>query len=109
MSPSGPPPPLTPSLPPRAELQVATTQDYATDSWFWSVFTGALNHQVAHHLFPGVIQSHYVKLTPIVRQTCLEFGVPYHYVGTTKEAFDCHVAHLKRLGQLPAREPAKDD
>ena len=26
----------------RAELQVATTQDYATDSWFWTVFTGKI-------------------------------------------------------------------
>ena len=24
----------------RAELQIQTTQDYATDSWFFNVFTG---------------------------------------------------------------------
>ena len=24
----------------RAELQVESTLDYATDSWFWNVFTG---------------------------------------------------------------------
>ena len=23
-------------------MQVATTQDYATDSWFWTVFTGKI-------------------------------------------------------------------
>ncbi len=39
----------------RAELQVASTQDYCTDSWFWTLFTGALNHQTAHHLFPGIL------------------------------------------------------
>ena len=39
----------------RAELQVAATQDYCTDSWFWTLLTGALNHQTAHHLFPGII------------------------------------------------------
>ena len=94
------------SLPPRqlltssrAEMQVATTQDYATDSWFWTVFTGALNHQTTHHLFPGVIQSHYSKITPIVAQTCKEFGLQYHYVETTWEALGCHVNHLRKLGQ----------
>ena len=83
----------------RAEMQVATTQDYATDSWFWNVFTGALNHQTTHHLFPGVIQAHYPLITPIVRQTCEEFGIKYHYVDTMWEAFNCHINHLKNLGQ----------
>jgi fatty acid desaturase len=86
-----------------AEMQVATTQDYATDSWFWNVFTGALNHQTAHHLFPGIIQAHYPLITPIVRQTCEEFGVTYHYVDTMWEAFNCHVNHLKVLGQTDSK------
>ena len=86
-----------------AELQVATTQDYATDSWFWSVFTGSLNHQTVHHLFPGILQSHYIKLTPILRDTCREFGVTYHCVPTFWEALGCHINHLKRLGQEDTR------
>ena len=98
-----PPLPLPPSflhfLSFRAELQVATTQDYATDSWFWTVFTGALNHQTTHHLFPGVIQSHYRLITPIIKKTCEEFGIKYHYVDTTQEALGCHLEHLRRLGQ----------
>ena len=84
----------------RAELQVATTQDYATNSWFWTVFTGALNHQTAHHLFPGIIQSHYIKITPIVKQTCEEFGIEYHSVETTSQALSCHVNHLWDLGRF---------
>ena len=91
-------------------MQVATTQDYATDSWFWTVFTGALNHQTTHHLFPGVIQSHYRRITPIVRQTCQEFGIKYHYVDTTKEALGCHIDHLKTLGRDRERTgPDHDD
>ena len=88
----------------RAEMQVATTQDYATNSWFWTVFTGALNHQTTHHLFPGVIQSHYRRITPIVQQTCQEFGLKYHYVDTTWEALGCHVNHLKTLGRDAEQE-----
>jgi len=82
-----------------AELQVETTQDYATDSWFFNVFTGALNHQTAHHLFPDVSQIYYPQITPIVRQACKEFGVRYNYKDTFTEALGAHIGHLKRLGQ----------
>ena len=70
---------------------------------------GALNHQTTHHLFPGVIQSHYPKITPIVAETCREFGVPYHYVDSTKKALGCHINHLKRLGQVPSEEHCVND
>ena len=89
----------------RAEMQVATTQDYATDSWFWTVFTGALNHQTTHHLFPGVLQSHYKKITPIVKKTCEEFGLKYNHVDTAAEAVECHINHLKVLGQATKKHP----
>ena len=42
----------------RAELQVRTTQDYCTDSWIWYFLSGGLNHQTAHHLFPGKQSGH---------------------------------------------------
>ena len=83
----------------RAEMQVATTQDYGTDSWFWTVFTGGLNHQTTHHLFPGVIQSHYYRLTPIVAETCKEFGLKYHCAHSPIEGLGSHLSHLKKLGQ----------
>lgn len=68
------------------------------------MFTGALNHQTTHHLFPGIIQSHYRLITPIIRQTCEEFGVQYRYVDTTKEALGCHIDHLRKLGQVSAKK-----
>ena len=83
----------------RAEMQVATTQDYATNSWFWTVITGALNHQTTHHLFPGVNQSHYFRITPIVAQTCMEYGIKYHCADSTIEGLGSHIRHLKKLGQ----------
>ena len=65
------------------------------------MFTGALNHQTTHHLFPGIIQSYYPHITPIIRQTCSEFGVQYHCIETVWEALACHINHLRRLGQEP--------
>ena len=63
------------------------------------LFSGALNHQTAHHLFPGVSQIYYPQITPIVRQACKEFGVRYNYKDTFTEALGAHIGHLKRLGQ----------
>ena len=63
------------------------------------LFSGALNHQTAHHLFPGVSQFYYPQITPIVRQACKEFGVRYNYKDTFTEALGAHIGHLKRLGQ----------
>ena len=61
---------------------------------------GAINHQTTHHLFPSVIQSHYQKITPIIKQACEEFGIRYNCVNTTQEAVYRHLQHLKRFGQL---------
>ena len=66
---------------------------------FLSHFAGALNHQTTHHLFPGVSQIYYPEITPIVRETCKEFGVRYNYKDTFFQALGSHIGHLKRLGQ----------
>ena len=64
---------------PWAEMQVATTVDFATDSWFWSMITGTVNHKVTHHLFPGILQTYYPHITPIVRQTLAALWLPEHH------------------------------
>jgi fatty acid desaturase len=61
-----------------SELQILSTLDYATDSWWCTFATGSLNHQTAHHLFPGISQYYYPIITPIVKQTCKDFGIDYH-------------------------------
>ena len=73
--------------------------DFAPNSWFWSVLTGHLNHQTAHHLFPAVTQSHYSKITPIVRETCAEFGIKYRCVDSAYDIICHHVKYLRKLGQ----------
>ena len=83
------------------EMQIASTVDYATDSWFWTVVTGALNHQVAHHLFPGVLQTYYPAITPIVRDACKEFGITYYSLPSPWDAVRCHLGYLKMMGTAP--------
>ena len=59
-----------------AEMQVRASQDYAHGSWVTNV-VGALNYQVAHHLFPDILQHYYPEIGPIIRETCKEFGIRY--------------------------------
>ena len=75
------------------------TSDYCTDSWFWTLITGGINHQSAHHLFPDVIQSHYGWLTPLVKKTCTEFGMPYNEEVIFISAWKTHFNFLKKMGE----------
>uniref|UniRef100_A0A1X7URQ1 Cytochrome b5 heme-binding domain-containing protein n=1 Tax=Amphimedon queenslandica TaxID=400682 RepID=A0A1X7URQ1_AMPQE len=86
-----------------AEYQVLTTKDYDTDSLLCTLLTGALNHQVAHHLFPDVLQSYYPIITPIVRDTCKEFGIQYNCEASLPKALWEHLKYLFRMGQEPTQ------
>jgi linoleoyl-CoA desaturase len=79
--------------------QLKTTTDFAPDNWLVSWFVGGLNFQVVHHLFPKISHVHYPKLAPIVRQTALEFNVPYNCIPTFTEAVIGHGKMLKALGR----------
>ncbi len=87
-----------------AEHQVRTSQDYGHKSWFWTVFSGGLNYQVAHHVFPGVLQYYYPEIAPIIMDTCKEFNIPYLAKETFSEAFWTHIAHLKEMGDGPSKK-----
>jgi len=39
------------------------------------------SHQIEHHLWPAMSFVHYRFASCIVRETCQEFGVPYHEIG----------------------------
>lgn len=67
-------------------------------------YTGALNFQIEHHLFPGIAHTHYPKLAPLVRRTCEEFGVRYVSRPTLLSALAAHQRLLARLA-LPGVPP----
>jgi linoleoyl-CoA desaturase len=78
--------------------QLHTTSNFATKSRIFSWFVGGLNFQVEHHLFPNICHVHYKKLSPIVKATAKEFGLPYNNFKTFFGALMCHTRHLKKLG-----------
>jgi linoleoyl-CoA desaturase len=79
--------------------QVETTVDFARNSWLATWFTGGLNFQIEHHLFPQICHIHYPAISKIVEETSAEFGVSYHAHPTTSSAIRSHYNWLKKLGQ----------
>ncbi len=79
--------------------QVNTTANFATKSKIVSWFTGGLNFQVEHHLFPRISHIHYPKISQLVRETCEQFGVKYLEFPSVFSALRSHVVHLKYVGR----------
>jgi linoleoyl-CoA desaturase len=78
--------------------QLHTTSNFAHKARLFSWYVGGLNFQVEHHLFPNICHVHYRKLSPIVKKTAEEFGLPYHTFTTFFDALSCHTRQLKKLG-----------
>ena len=83
-----------------AVTQVETTADFSHKSFFWTHFSGGLNYQVVHHLFPGYCHCHYPLMAPIILETCKEFGVKYQVYQTFWEALRGHFNHLRKVGRI---------
>ncbi|HSZ25600.1 MAG TPA: acyl-CoA desaturase [Cytophagaceae bacterium] len=79
--------------------QLKTTSNFATGNKFVTWFTGGLNFQVEHHLFPKISHVHYPALNKIVKQVCAEMNVRYNEFSTFEEAVRSHVRYLKSTGK----------
>ena len=82
--------------------QVQTTVDFARRSRLVNWYTGGLNYQIEHHLFPQICHLHYPALSKIVEETSNEFGVRYEAHQTFGAAVASHYRLLKTLGQPAA-------
>ncbi len=82
--------------------QLFTTVNFSTKNKIMNWFTGGLNHQVEHHMFPNISHIHYTKISAIVRKTAKEFNLPYKEYKTTRKALIAHFKHLKQMGMKPA-------
>jgi len=80
--------------------QVQTTANFATKSKVVSWFTGGLNFQVEHHLFPRISHIHYPNISKLVQETCEQFNIKYLEFPTVLSAVRSHVVHLKAVGRV---------
>lgn len=82
--------------------QLLTTTNFGNKSRWFSWYVGGLNFQIEHHLFPNICHVHYRKIAGIVKETALEFGLPYKSSRTFIGALAGHARLLKQLGMKPA-------
>nr|XP_006111808.1 fatty acid desaturase 2 isoform X3 [Pelodiscus sinensis] len=68
-------------------------------SFFNDWFTGHLNFQIEHHLFPTMPRHNYYKIAPLVKSLCTKYGVHYEEKPLGKAFIDI-VGSLKKSGAL---------
>ena len=79
--------------------QLYTTANFAPNSRLVSFLTGGLNCQIEHHIFPHISHIHYRNLAKIVKQTTIEFNLPYNEYKTFFGAIAEHFRQLSSLGR----------
>lgn len=85
--------------------QIETTVDFSRRSPIAAFLLGGLNFQVEHHLFPQICHVNYPAISPVVEQTCREYGVRYRSHDSFWNGVASHYRWLRRLGQ-PQVAPA---
>ena len=78
--------------------QLHTTVDFGRKSALTSFFTGGLNFQIEHHLFPTICHVHYPAISEIVKKIAAQHMLPYNECPSFIYAIKSHIALLKKLG-----------
>lgn len=81
--------------------QLFTTVNFAPKNWLVNYYTGGLNHQIEHHLFPNISHVHYGPIAKFVKETAAECNLPYHEYESMRKAVVAHFIHLRNLGRKP--------
>jgi len=79
--------------------QVITAQNFGICNRWCTFFSGGLNYQIEHHLFPSVNHCHLPALQPKVKAICKKHGVPYNEVSGYYEALKNYFLHAKIMGE----------
>lgn len=81
--------------------QLRTTANFACGNPWVSWYVGGLNFQVEHHLFTKICHIRYPDISPVVRDVCRRFGVPYNEFPSVRAALWSHLRFLHQLGARP--------
>lgn len=68
-------------------------------SYFNNWFSGHLNYQIEHHLFPTMPRHNFYKVAPLVESLCKKHDIPYINKTLTGAIFDIYYS-LKESGEL---------
>jgi len=78
------------------KAQCETSSTYG--SFISGAFTGGLNFQVEHHLFPRMCSAHYPYIAPKVREICKKHGVQYIYYPWVHQNFIATFKYMNQAG-----------
>ena len=79
--------------------QVLTARNFGMTSWFCGIYSGHLNYQIEHHLFPFVNHCHLPYLAPMVEKVCDKHNVPYRKAKGYFDAIQMHFDHTKEMSK----------
>ena len=77
--------------------QIKTSCNWSSNSRFFNWFTGGLNNQIEHHLFPTMNPYLYTRISPIVKNTCKKHHIPYNDFPTFWDAWISMIKFIHRL------------
>jgi len=84
--------------------QIVTAQNFGNGSLFCYYFSGGLNYQIEHHLFPNINHCHLPELAKGVKRICKKHGVPYNHAAGYRDAMKRHAAHTLEMEKKPVIE-----
>ena len=82
--------------------QVETTVNFARQNRLVAWFTGGLNFQIEHHLFPRICHLNYPAISMLVEETSREFGVAYAAHESFSSGVVSHFRWLRQMGMPDA-------
>lgn len=65
--------------------QIITTINFKIRNILYFYFTGGMNYQIEHSLFPNINPCHYPYIQPIVKELCCKHKIPYRNVCNHKD------------------------
>ncbi len=79
--------------------QKDATVNFATGSRLIRWFSGGLNFQIEHHLFPRISHVHYPNIRILVKKLCVEKNIAYYEYSTMLDAIIAHIVYLRYMGK----------
>jgi fatty acid desaturase len=76
--------------------QVLTSRN-VRGGWFTDLALGSLNYQIEHHLFPSMPSPNLRRAQPLIREYCVQRGLPYCQTSLAGSYFQA-LRHLNTVG-----------
>lgn len=77
------------------EMQIRKSGNFCEQSFLLTEFTGGINFQIQHHLFPTIAHCHYKRIAGRIKQFCLRKGFPYVSKESLAQVYD---SYMKTIG-----------